>query len=700
MKPARRKSLVPPFATRPPARGFRPDIEGLRAVAVVLVMLDHAGLAAVSGGYIGVDVFFVLSGFLITGLLLREHESSGGISLSRFYARRFRRLLPASTLVLAVTLIVSSVYLDAARAAQTAIDARWSALFAANFRFIQQGTDYFAAELPPSPLQHFWSLAVEEQFYAVWPALILATAAVARRVRLRIKLGLLLAGVIVASFMWSIHQTRLDATAAYFSPLPRSGELGAGALLAVIADWLRRSTPRLAGGLMSWAGLGLIFWSAVSFDSQTPFPGMAVAAPVLGAVLVVAGGTIAPGGGSERLLGLPPFQWLGKISYSLYLWHWPVLAIAAERADRDLSLAENLMLCVLATALSAATYLVLEHPVRDSLRLKRMRPLVSVGLGACLVLASLGISAWTRESTAVTNASAAEIIAPPTDQVINAVAAGVATTTVAAPPTMLTNPAFEGACNADRTDNFMKPCIFGDPNGQRVMALYGDSHVAQWVPGFDVIGKQTGWKVVLYWKPSCPVAEFDVYSERLKRAYTECDEFRDYVLKQLDETHPDMVLISSQYRNTRFVNNGKPTKTGLETVWDVGLDEMLAKLKPLTDQLVVIGDIAYTTKLPVSCVTKNLDDVATCNGVYKDVVWADHNTAERALAAQAGVPYVNVIPWLCAGQVCPSVVDGVITHADRDHVSANYAIYLASAMADALGLIPDGHALDVATPTG
>jgi peptidoglycan/LPS O-acetylase OafA/YrhL len=688
-----RRPAAPTPAAGTTAHSFRPDIEGLRAVAVVMVMLDHAGLSALSGGFIGVDVFFVLSGFLITGLLLKEMETRGCISLTRFYARRFRRLLPAGSLVLIATLISSYALLDTDRANRIATDARWSTLFAANFRFIQQGTDYFAAQLPPSPLQHFWSLAVEEQFYAVWPAVMIVSATMLKRIPLRLKLSVILAGIIAASLFWSIHQTRIDATAAYFSPFPRAGELGVGTLLAVMAERVRRINSRWLGEALSGAGLALIVLTGVAFDEATKFPGVAVMAPVAGAAMVVAGGTIAPAGGGERLLRLPPFQWVGKLSYSLYLWHWPILVIAAGAADHDLTLMDNLLLCAVAIAFSAATYILVEHPVRDSVMLRARRPVLSLGLGVCLVVAAFGASTWFRELHPVHAQQPAALTFPSTSSVLNAVAAGVSAGPLPAQPAAIANLAYVGDCNVDRTDTDSTPCTGGDVNGARTLVLYGDSHAAQWFPAFDVIGKQTGWKVLLFWKPSCPVPEFDVYSDRQKRAYHECDAFRGFVLAQLQALHPDMVLISSEYRYVRYVAKGEPTRTGLEPVWDHGLDAMLTKIKPLTNDLKVIGDIAYTIQEPSHCTAQHASNISKCNAKLSDVVWSEHNEAEQRIAAAHGVAYINVVPWLCAGDVCPSVIDGLVTHGDTNHISSNYAVHLAGVMAGAAGLIPNGQML-------
>ena len=293
--------------TAPEDRRFRPDVEGLRAVAVGLVVFYHAGLSQLSGGFVGVDVFFVISGFVITGLLLRERQASGRTSILNFYARRFRRILPAATLVIFATVIASYLALGFVSGNVVANDGRWAAVFLSNFHFAAVGTNYFTAKLPPSPLQNFWSLSVEEQFYFVYPTLFFVIARLKGRWSLQAKLAVVLAAVIVASYWFSVTQTASTPTQAYFSPFTRANELALGALVAVGTPWLKRLPAALAAGL-SWAGLGAIALAAVLFTAQTPYPGSAVALPVLGAALVIAGGVVAPRGrgrGPARTRALP-----------------------------------------------------------------------------------------------------------------------------------------------------------------------------------------------------------------------------------------------------------------------------------------------------------------------------------------------------------------------------------------------------------
>ena len=377
--------------TAPEDRGFRPDVQGLRAVAVALVVLFHAHIPGLSGGYVGVDVFFVISGFVITGVLLRERASTGSTSILSFYGRRVRRILPAATLVIIAAVIASYVLLGQLSGNQTAGDARWASVFLINVHFASTGTNYLSSQLPPSVLQNYWSLAVEEQFYLVYPTIFLVVAGLSQGLSLRRRLGVVLGVAVVVSFVASIIQTKTNPTAAYFSPLPRVWELALGGLVAVGTVNLRRLPARVAA-LLSWTGLGAILLAAFDFSSSTAYPGWAVALPVVGTALVIAGGIAKPAYGAESLLRLRPFQWLGLVSYSLYLWHWPVLTLAAQHSRTGtLSVANSLWWLVLSLGLAIVTYQLVENPIRHN------RPLItkrwaSLVLGGCLIASSLTVA--------------------------------------------------------------------------------------------------------------------------------------------------------------------------------------------------------------------------------------------------------------------------------------------------------------------
>jgi peptidoglycan/LPS O-acetylase OafA/YrhL len=376
--------------TAPGDRKFRPDVEGLRAVAILLVVLFHAGVPHLTGGFVGVDVFFVLSGFVITGLLLREHRSTGKNRLLAFYGRRSRRILPASTLVVILTIVASYRWLGFLTGDDTARVARSASLFLANFHFISQGTDYLASQSPPSALQNYWSLSVEEQFYIVYPTMFILTALLWKRANIRTKLVVVLTFSVIASFAWSIHQTSANSIAAFFSPFTRAWELALGGLVAAASLYLAK-LPEVLARVMTWIGVVGIMTAAFTFTATTPYPGWAALIPVVSTALVVAGGTAEPRIGSEVLLRTFPFQWMGKISYSLYLWHWPILIIVAQHCRENLSLKDNLLLVLLALGLSITSYLLLENPLRHWKLLTRS-PVLSVLLGASLITVAVTIA--------------------------------------------------------------------------------------------------------------------------------------------------------------------------------------------------------------------------------------------------------------------------------------------------------------------
>jgi peptidoglycan/LPS O-acetylase OafA/YrhL len=375
--------------TPPGDRKFRPDVEGLRAVAILLVVLFHAGVPWLTGGFVGVDVFFVISGFVITGLLLREHASSGGNRLIAFYGRRSRRIIPAATLVILVTVFAAYHWLGFLTGNDTARAGRAASLFYSNFYFIHTGTNYLASQAPPSALQNFWSLSVEEQFYVVYPTIFILISLFWRRFDIRYRLMVGLICGIGASLAWSIHQTSTNEIAAFFSPFCRAWELALGALVAVASPYLAR-VPTAIAMTMSWLGLMGIAAAALLYNSATTYPGSAALLPVVGTALVVAGGTAHPQLGSESLLARTPFQWMGKLSYSLYLWHWPILIVAAQYAGHPLSVGDNLLWLLGALGLSVVSFFLVENPIRHARWLRRSGAR-SVLLGGVLIVFTVSL---------------------------------------------------------------------------------------------------------------------------------------------------------------------------------------------------------------------------------------------------------------------------------------------------------------------
>ena len=356
--------------------GFRPDIEGLRAVAVIAVVLYHAGIPGVTGGYIGVDIFFVISGFLITGLLWREVTTTNTVRLGRFYGARARRLLPAAATVGIVTAIGAAVALPPLQARSVFLDGIASALYVGNYRFATQGTDYLAAHMP-SPFQHYWSLGVEEQFYLVWPVLIIGTAWLVRRVAPRalaasratpyaVVLGLVGAASLTAAVLW----TRTSPPWAFFSLPTRAWELAAGGLLALsIQQWRRLSL--LTASIVGWGGLALILLTCTQLNASTPYPGTAALLPVLGTALIIGGGCVTGGLGPGRLLCRPAMRAIGRVSYSWYLWHWPVLLLMPALLGEPAGLPARLAATAVSGGLAVITLHLVEDPGRFAAALRR-----------------------------------------------------------------------------------------------------------------------------------------------------------------------------------------------------------------------------------------------------------------------------------------------------------------------------------------
>ncbi len=389
---------------------FRTDLQGIRAIAVILIVLYHAGVTGLSGGYIGVDVFFVLSGYLITGLLVRELDSSGRIAISSFYARRARRILPASFVVLVVTLVASAVVLSPIHFASTSKDVAAAAIYVPNIRFALEQTDYWhPASI--SPVLHFWSLGVEEQFYLLWPTfLLLAWRFAGRSTR---GLAFWVCAATAASLVLGVLLTPARPTAAFYLLPTRAWELGVGAML-VFADRRFRAMPASLSSLAAWLGLLMIGAATVLFDSSTPFPGVAALLPVVGTAMLVAAGASGRRAWPQPFLASRPMQYAGRISYSLYLWHWPLLVLGAVFAAAVTPAVRVPIEVGLAVLLAAATYRWVEDPLRVGRLIgtvpRRNLSIAAVG-SLCLVIVAVssGLAATERfkpDRVAVAMASA------------------------------------------------------------------------------------------------------------------------------------------------------------------------------------------------------------------------------------------------------------------------------------------------------
>ncbi len=677
--------------TAPEDRPFRPDVEGLRAVAVLLVVLFHSGISALSGGYIGVDVFFVISGFVITGVLLRERASSGRTSILAFYGRRCRRIIPAATLVIIVTVALSYFFLGNVTGARTAADGRWATVFLANFHFTAIGTDYLASHQPPSPLQNYWSLSVEEQFYVVYPTFFLLLATIRTRLSLRVRLAIGLGLVIGASLAFSVIDTSSNATGAYFSPFTRAWELGLGALVAVGTPWLKTVPSRVAA-VATWLGFAPILVAAFGFTSQTAYPGSLVAIPVAGAALIIAGGLTAGRFGVEAILGLRPFRGLGKLSYSLYLWHWPILIIAAEYAGKtSLSVPDNLGWDVVALGGSVLTYLVVENPIRHAKVLFRIR-WASIGLGVGLVAVALG--AVTLQSDVASGSGGPQKTSPVPGNAssqmvrrlvmaadrIQAIPAKLSPSVTDAVTQPASNWGGPPGCQAAVSQSSVGACEFGDRRGSHTMLLYGDSHAAMWFQAFDDIAIRAHWKLFILTKGACPAAPIPTQTPGGHGEWPVCDEWHHFAIDRINRIDPNLLIVTQ---------NVAPTPSGIGYTprqWTRGTEKLLRRVTGPKTAKVILGNIPLIGG--PDCLTQHMDDVQACSRSPRSYR-TFYNHAEAVAAAAERARYIDVTSWFCAKR-CSSVIGNYDVYFNSAHVALGYSRFLEDVLAGKLDLASFG----------
>jgi peptidoglycan/LPS O-acetylase OafA/YrhL len=694
--------------TLPPVgavRLIRTDVEGLRAVAVGLVLLYHAGVTGVPGGYVGVDVFFVVSGYLITALLLREREATGTIRLREFYARRLRRLLPAATLVVVATVVAARVLLPPLLVDAVATDGVWAATWLANLRFVLIGTDYLAAEGAESPLLHFWSLAVEEQFYLVWPLLVLAVARGRRPHRL---VALTVAVVLATSLVASVVLTRTSPVVAYLAPHTRAWELAVGAALALAAARGVR-LPARAAAVVSWAGLVAIVVAGVTFTDATPFPGWTALLPVLGAAAIVLAGEHDDRTGAGAILRHRPLQSVGRASYSLYLWHWPVLVLGGHALGGEATAAERVGLLALSGVLAWATLRLVEDPVRHAgvLRL----PVRSVALGGALVATSVvgavAVAASVPDLTGRGPAPEAGPVAadPGTEWEVDrfidrqaprherrgaevevearltaAVEADLLPATLQPPLTEATAtlPAiYADGCFAGWDGTTSGPCTYGSPGEPESVVLFGDSKAAQWFPALEALATDHGWELTALAKPSCP--SIDIVVGKRGAPYPECATWRESSFARIVEEQPDVVVLSNAGGYPAIQAVGERLDTDRIDHVAEGTARVIERIRSRSPdtRVLLVGDSASPGfDVPV-CLSEHLDDIDACWADPDEAVAVDLLAAQREVAERTGAVFVDPTPWLCTDQACPVVVEDLLVYFDDGHLSPPFVRSLA-----------------------
>ena len=698
---------------------------------MLAVLWYHIGLPGMPGGFTGVDIFFVISGFLITGLLLRQHEASGRIDLRHFYSRRLRRILPAVLATIAVTMVVAALVLAPLQVPSIAQDGAAAALSLGNVRFALESADYFATT-DPSPFRHLWSLGVEEQFYLVWPALLILGL---RFIRSRPAIAMAVGALTVGSFVFALWLTESFAPWAFYSLPSRLWELSLGGLLAVAAGWLAR-VPRFMLMPFGWAGVGLVAAAVILIDGATPYPGSAALLPTLGAAALIVGGAGGPVG---WLLTREPVRFVGRISYSLYLWHWPILVLPSLAVGEPLPIVVSCALGLSSVLVAAASWRLIEEPFRRGrVWVRRPRLVVATALATAIAVAglSVGLGDYSLARVAAVGATpdgvaliddtgatepsltaqatpSPEPAATPASATVepSPSEAGEAPATAspsAAPPTpspkptpppapdVISNPwplpagirpSLEDArddkeriirdgCFMSLKGSEPPDCVYGNPEGTFTVALVGDSHAAHWFPAIEAIADANGWRLLIFTKASCVFVDLPIYSPILKRQYTECEAWRPQVVQRLIEEQPDLTIVSSdRWLPTSVTRDSDLKRQG---------QAMARLLNQIPGAKAIIGDTpASRVDVPV-CLSRNTGDISRCATSRIEAFGRQKLVREKAAAAASDATVVDLSDAICPGDPCQAVVGEYIVQRDDHHLTATFARSLAGRLESAL----------------
>lgn len=692
-KPRLRRSAPPRRPT------FRRDVQGLRAVAVLFVIADHL-FGWPHGGFVGVDIFFVISGFLITGLLIREFELTGKISFSNFYKRRVKRILPASALVLVVTVGASFLLLNATRAWSVFWDGVWATLFVANWRFASSGTDYFQADGPVSPLQHFWSLAVEEQYYFVWPWVMLAVLAIVARKshrHARLAAGIAIALISAASFAWALLETQTSPTVAYFSTITRTWELGFGALLA-IASPLLLQIPHVLRPIIAWAGIVIMIWSLFFVSEGPAFPAPAAAIPVLGVSLVLLAGV----GGDQRFLAPLTNRvsgYIGNISYSLYLWHFPVIVLVLPLLPFGSAWNEVASLLIIG-AVSIAAYHMWEDTLRRSPWLDgkgawvgyklpswwKYAGIATMAAGSAVLVAIAMTVVSPRGATTVAqpvlaagglaSAEGPEVSYGPAVTALQGELARALATTSWPETTPSIDSAIGSAqsttetsgCVSMNTTLSIEACTFGNPEAQKHAYLVGDS-IAVTYAGPLIAALSETHRITVRAAYGCAFTA-EAIGQAGSSELDDCTAHNAATVEAANSDQPDEIFVAHTYEPRTRASDGQQF-----TASELASTVLAQTAKVSTSQPIVVGLSPAPASSDITSCYGPLTDPAECVS-YTSGLWEQRLTADTDAFGGVGGKTLDLRPLYCVDGVCPAFAGGVPMKSDLVHITVPYGEHI------------------------
>jgi peptidoglycan/LPS O-acetylase OafA/YrhL len=670
-----------------PRHKVREEIQALRAVAVLLVVLFHLWPDAVPGGFVGVDVFFAISGFLITGLLLREVERRGTLSLPAFWARRARRLLPASLVVVLACAAGTVAFVPITAWDQFFAELRASAAYAQNWHLASTAVDYFAADDGPSPVRHFWSLSAEEQFYVFWPLLVLVGVLVARRRArpTRRAITLVLAAATLLSLACSVYLTDAEPAVAYYATATRAWEFGAGGLLALMPR--EEGTRPVAASLLSWLGLIAIVGTALFFTDRLAFPGWVALLPILGALAVMRAGLPACGWAPSGMLRAAPLQFLGDISYSVYLWHWPLLIFAPYALGHGVG--DTTAVAILGVTIVAAwvTKVLVEDPVRAAPALLTRPPRWTLAAAAAATAGVVGVTAAGSADVHGRIERDAQVTRqklehPP--RCFGAVAHdprrpchNPALRSIVVPSPVEAQKMPNAPCRITERDRRLRVCAFGvpAPRAASTVAVLGDSHASHWRPALDVVAQARRWRGLSITRTGCAFSR--AVPDVARRARAHCAQWNGQVLGWFRQHSEIATVVVAAHAGADVV---APRGRDPFAVKQQGYADAWRGLPPSVRRIIVIRDTPRLRASTLACVQEAHDGGrpagSACAVPRRVALQPDPQVAAATRLRSARVRVVDLTPELCDARACPAVIGGALTFKDEDHLTAVFAATL------------------------
>lgn len=656
---------------------FRPDIEGIRAVALFLALLCHGGVVLFAGGFVGVDMFFVISGFLITGLLVAESESTGRISLKRFYAHRLKRLMPLATLVLIFTAIASIALFSAPQREILVGDELTAALQVINWHFAAQSVDYFGPETAASPIMHYWSLSIEEQFYVFWALALVGITAFASKRGWGVRNAVLAIVLViwVTSLIYSAIYSAESPNAAYFSTFTRAWQIASGALIALIPI---PAPGRRVSWILSIAGIAAITYSVLAFSPQTIYPGLAALIPVFGTSALIIAGLGKEWEIPQRWLALAPLVYIGGLSYAWYLWHYPVMIFGIAYWG-ELEVWATTALVFLAVIPAAISHHLIGQPLRYSKPLTQF-PRRAVALGVTCTAVAVGVAGMLAltipqlTAAPITETLGASTLEPPT-----LVASAEAVTPVPSGKGSRSDrgPVWEEGCMLQPDQTESGECVFGKPSGRRTVVLMGDSHAMHFFGMVEEVAKERDWRLVAFNKAGCPPFDTPVYNGKVGREYSECREWRQRTLERIEQKErPAIVFTAGSIWHKAMEGDDliEDQEANVEALQS-GYERVLERLAATGARIIALKDLPKAPSDMTDCVAENMHDLKEC-AFDKFGAEPDHFDV-RAARNVDGVESMDMSAALCSEGTCFGVINDALVYRDDDHITYTFARTLA-----------------------